>query len=351
MHQTFALALAAMAALAPSALAQAERTVVFGYTVSFQCPEVVASDQPGSSRNNPIVLEDFGEAFWDAHKDEADFWAASRNGEASDISRFDCKWVQLSGYYGWDDRRGYRGTLTEAYRLRNIDDEAYYLIESLADDAPPRGSFAGRHVKVTGRFYDLCYHEQASAAAQNRVMLSMGGECHYGANRGMMLDDVSIDHVRDTKPVYLLGDFNRAIANDLLPARELEAPEIRSLVASWMILVRQGPEAVFEYAREHSDSIEEDENFYHDRIAGRHSYAAHLNNSAAFRQISLTAFKMRAFQINGENGEAAVACVCMQKSCTDKWPLFSSEAARFLGDAACVELIRERTEPWRLSLD
>jgi hypothetical protein len=50
---------------------------------------------------------------------------------------------------------------------------------------------------------------------------------------------------------------------------------------------------------------------------------------------------------DADNHRRAYGCICLERDCTDRWPLFSSDANEFLGAAACVELSRGQSGSWR----
>jgi hypothetical protein len=341
-----------LAVLAAAAAAAAEKKSDDLRMVSFTshtCKTKLEPGTPGSSPDMPIVLEYFSQAHDDAAnaKDQPE-------GKPPKLSKYECKWVELTGYMTYTNYYHYRGDLRESAWKRYGSAKTRYLVEWFRDERLRRFDVLRRQMTVVGRFYDLC-------AAADRAEKEAGqswwlfGPCHYGSNNGMMLADVIVKTVHDDRPRYLLSESNRDLVGELPPVEGADLAPLESRTRDWAAAIKRGPAA---YAKETlslnprlTDLKPKDRKEIEENIRDADNYAAHLHRNDAFRQLNAATAPVAVFwagESEAKEKTAAWGCICLRESCTDRWPLLKSDAYRFIGDAACTELTRkDTTAPWR----
>lgn len=332
-----ALAVLALGAVRAEAQESAPEFLIVWYT-HFSCPEDV-SDAPGSSPELAIDVEYFGEPYFTSER--------SDGADADDaLSEFHCKYLRMTGFMRWMHYYHYRASFYSSAVAALVGDDVSYIIENFADPAARRGELLQRPVTIVGRFYDLC-------AAAERAQREAGqdwwlfGPCHYGANNGMMLENVTVQQVHEASPQYVLGDANRPIFAELDRVRGAERATLVRRLRDWAGLVQRGPQAfaIEELAR-HPDMSEEDQQEMREALLDD-SYVSYLHQLSRFRTLNVRRAPVEIFWITeDEEHQRAVGCICLINSCRDRWPLIVGDAIRFLGDAACTELVKEEGE-WR----
>lgn len=342
------LVLAAWAAGAAQA-AESSGDLMAVWFTSHVCNTKLEPGTPGSSREIPIVLEDFAEL----HHDAADA-KDQPEGKPAKLSQYECKWVQLAGYMTWTNYYHYRGYLYESAWERYGAPKVSYIVERFAGKSARRFDMLRRQVTLVGRFYDLCAAADRAQQASGRNWLMTFGPCHYGANNGMMLTDVIVKQVHDGAPRYLLGESNRDLIGNLPPVEGADLPPLESRTREWAATIKRGPAS---YAKETlgldprwKDLKPEDRK---EAIASRSDadgYAAYLHRTDAVRQLNVATAPVAVFWDGKEEAKdktAAWGCICLRAACTDRWPLLAADADRFIGDAACTRLTRQNAAaPW-----
>jgi hypothetical protein len=311
---------------------------------SYDCPET--DDVGPGSRVAPLELSDFDEAYYASAIDSD----AEAPGEAH--ARYHCKWVRLTGFMTWMDYYHYRGVLREDFSATYFaSDAARYILERFANGSPPRAALAQRRLTLVARFYNLCFAAEEARRAAGDEFWWLFGPCHYGANEGMMLTDVHIETIHDPAPVYLLGDMNRAALGfsprvEEGPARTAMEAEVRD----WAAALRRGVEAYADavIARRTYLASESEERRRSTRanILSADSYASYLSTDPRFRRLNLRRAQVELFW-DGDGRDRAHGCICLERACADRWPLFRGDADEFLGAAACIALEREESGAWR----
>ncbi|HYD88381.1 MAG TPA: hypothetical protein VEA80_12975 [Vitreimonas sp.] len=340
----FTAALAALV-LANNAWAQGaeEPGLLIVYYTHYDCPEQPAGE-PGSTPASAIDLESFDEAYYAEHRSET-FDADAEEAGPPPPSRLHCKYVRLSGFMRWMDYYHYRARIYATAADAYLSDGASYIVEDFVDPTARRGDLMQRPVVLVGRFYNLC-------AAANRAMHEAGqswwlfGPCHYGANTGMMLDDVVVEQVTPG-PQYILGEDNRGFFNSLIRVTGEERSKQIGRVRDWASLVQAEPAAAAEdWIARHPQLDEGSRTEARASFLDRNSYTSHLFSQERMRRLNVRAAQVEVFwDADDEERESAYGCICLVRSCADRWPLLVSDASEFLGDAACVELRRD--DDWR----
>lgn len=339
-----ALALMAAPALAQDTTAEDEGELLAVWFTYYDCPE---TDEAGSgSRAAPLDLEHFEEAY-DASAIQG---GAEAPGEAH--ARYHCKWVRLTGFMTWMNYYHYRGVLHEDFTTTYLlgVEPPRYILERFVEGTPPRASLAQRRLTLVGRFYSLCFAAEEARRAAGDGFWWLFGPCHYGANKGMMLTDVRVEAIHDASPVYLLGDMNRA-ALGFLPRVEEGAVRavLEAQVRAWAALLSSGVDAYADGVVAGLASEDEEERRYgRANVLSADSYASYLSADPRFRRLNWRRAQVEVFWGNDER-DHAYGCICLERTCADRWPLFPGDADEFLGAAACVALERDEGGAWRWS--
>lgn len=315
--------------------------VVVWFT-SHVCKDKLEAGSPGSTPELAIAVKYFSELHDDAAnaKDQPEGQPAKR-------SKYECKWVALTGFTVWTDYYHYRANLYESgwdlYRSPTI----RYIVERFADKSARRADFMRRHVTLVGRFYDLCAAANRAEQASDKRWLMLFGPCHYGENRGMMLTDVTVKRVLDNGPRYLLGDSNRNLINELPLVDKADAAPLEQRVRDWTSSLKKGLSA---YANEtvagnpsFATAKKADIRDYKKRLVDVDGYATYLSNKEDFRRIDAQSAQVAVFwesPAQADEKKEAWGCICLRAECKDRWPLLSVDADQFLGDAACTRLAR-----------
>lgn len=316
-----------------------KRDQVFVWFTKHVCKDEGKAGEPGSTPELAI--------------DEADFWepfqsASTAKEEDGVASRYECKWVRLTGFFAWLNYYHYRGRFYASAWDKYRGDKTSYIIERFADPATRRSQLAQRRVTLVGRFYDLCAAAERARQADDSDWVMVFGPCHYGSDRGMMLTDVRITTVHDDDPQYLLGDGNRKILNDLFPVKGEARAGLIEGVRAWAAAVKRGPAAFA------SDVIANDKAWYEKypdeekqlraSVESGDSYFSYLGALPRFQTLDVSKAPVEVWW-DSDPGETtpdrAVGCICLAKSCKDKWPISTYDADQFLGEAACASLSRK----------
>ena len=331
------LGMAALFTLAGTADAQpnasnAEITVATYFT-TYRCPPDT-SGAPGSSRENPIAIEQFEELF-----ERSDGPSPQEDGPVA----HDCKWVRISGVMNWMNYYHYRATLWPSAMAAHGGGRTRYIVESFADPSVRRANLVRRQVTLVGQFYDLCAAAERARAGRDWGMTF--GPCHYGSDNGMMLRDVSVVSVEASGPHYILGERNRAAFGDLIRVQGAERQAMIDQTRAWAALVQRGPTA---YADAHLAHMSTNRFFanlgpdeprrlreFDENPDGYISYAGAVLRA---RRPNLSRAQIEVFWDKEVGGSNAVGCVCLANSCVENWPLTSDDADAFVGDAVCTEL-------------
>ncbi len=315
--------------------------VVVWFT-SHVCQDKLEPGTPGSTPELAIAVDDFTELHFDA--------ASAKDqpaGEPAKQSKYECKWVALTGFPVWTDYYHYRASLYErgweTYRSPTV----RYIVERFSDKSTRRADFIHRHVTLVGRFYDLCAAATRAQQASDKKWLMLFGPCHYGENNGMMLTDVSVKQVLENEPRYLLGDGNRSLINDLPPVDGADLAPLENRVRDWAVSLKKGLPA---HANEtvaanpsFTKAKKNDIRDYKKSLVDVDGYAAYLFNKEAFRRVDPQSAQVAVFWSGADQADKkneAWGCICLRAQCADRWPLLSGDADKFLGDAACTRLAR-----------
>lgn len=306
------------------------------------CHEKLSAVQPGSSPDNPLDVPAFDEVF-----DAAVAAKSDKVGQASVPSRFECKWVRLTGFFTWVDYWHYRGRLYADPWDSFTNSKIKYWVEKFRDSSVRRAGLAQRKITIIARAYDQCaYEDRVDAEEEKRDVFKIrfGGVCHYGANNGMILTDVIVEHVHDDTPQYLEGEANRLFFNNLLRFEGAGVNEIIERTRDWAELVKRGPKiyaketlamhpALFKRSKSELRTMQE-------TLSDPDGYIAHLNADERVRRLDPALAEVAVFHDRPDSKTSAMGCICLMSSCSDRWPLLSMDARNFLGDAACVSLER-----------
>lgn len=310
---------------AQSEPAQEEAVFAFVYFTHFDCPAQEAGT-PGSTPQLAIDPEDFQEAYASSMRDEY-----GDSEEPATLSAFHCKYVRISGVMSWMHYYHYRARLYESPAHLYFGDDVNYLIENFSDTTLRRGDLMQRRVTLVGRFYDLCAAAARAEQTAGETWI-LFGPCHYGANNGMMLENVVIEQVHDERPQYLLGERNRAVFGQLPRVTGGEREALVSLVRVWAAQLQRDPGAF-----EEAGAVDED------------SYLRHVARDPRFARLNVRRARVDVFLRGFYGDDDVVGCICLVGGdCRDAWPVASGDSERFLGDAACTTLEKDRqTGVWR----
>lgn len=340
-----AVALGAILLIGSAMCARAEQAKPYRvvWYSSHKCPAPSDKTAPGATPDNPISPE----WFEDPISDETNLSEKAQNdGTARATSRFECKWLRLSGFFSPTHYYHYRGSLVDSawthYGVTSATPR--YVVENFNDPKMRRSAIGHRQVQLVGQFYYLCL-----TAPRGDDILFLFGPCHYGGVQGMMLSDVRIEKILDDAPRYLLGDSNRSVLGQMTVVEGSVRDLMIAGVRGWAALMQRGPEA---YAREAIDRNPRWEKQSADERAEAHanvvspdSYASYLNGLPAFRGLDVARAPVEVFWREEETKDDAVGCICLQSSCTNEWPLTRDDADFFYGHAACVSL-EQRDNAW-----
>lgn len=330
--------------LAAPAYAQDDRDqLLFVYFTHSDCPPA-ASDLPGSTPQTAIDVE-FDEP-WQASARFDDL--KDPMGDPAEAAKYECRWVRLTGFMTWKNYYHYRADLFPTAGTSYTGDEVTYIVENFASGSLPRSDLVRRKVTLVGKFYNLCDAAERERRESGKNWTMLFGPCHYGHNYGMMLDDVRVEKIHDGTPQYILGEINRPILASLVPATADESREIEPVVRAWVTSSRKGPKPFAdEYVAQYPDMSDDEIKDTRDEILGPDSYESYLLRQPGFMKLDLHAATIRVFRTaQSETFDEAYGCICLKTSCTDRWPLTTEDAARFLGDAACVALDKQ-DDRWR----
>lgn len=300
----------------------------------YDCPPVDPNGQ-GATPENPIDLEFFSRA-----------WANSAYAEDADEppnerDRFECKWIRLDGFVTWDDF--YAGRLYENPLISYARDNTFYFVENLASGMPARSSLAQRSVTIVARFYNLCAAGERALEAKRADgrRWGLGYPCHEIP--AMMLSDVRIEKIHNATPQYILGETNRQVMGSLVVVGDDQAGPIEPIVRAWAASVRKGLKSFTEEYLAQYPAWDEDSKLRARAVIGNpDSYQAYLLSQRRFLDLKpqspIQVF--RRADLDNDDFDRAIGCVCLAETCADRWPLTVADAETFLGDAACVALDR-----------
>lgn len=316
-----------------------------------KCTTKPEEGMPGSSPNQPITVRDFANLKLFAML-EADGW------EPEDEGHFkpDCKWIRLTGFFRWYNYYHYRGQIFENANSYYFKPSANYIIEDYLNPATRTGDLQARRITLVGRFYNLCAAAKRDEEKSGEDWRIMGGPCHYGDDKGMMLTDVMIEKIHDDAPRFLTGEQNRAVIRELVAYEGEDIGTLRKKVRDWAGLVKKGTDAYAEHKLSTDPFFEDKETEYiqgiRQGITDADSYVSYLSGLRAFQEINLRTAPVAVFH-GSQLAEylqmaEAVGCICLERDCRDKWPLLSDDAKNFVGAAACTTLSRSKEDPvWR----
>ncbi|MFP4004958.1 MAG: hypothetical protein ACLFV8_14385 [Alphaproteobacteria bacterium] len=321
-----------------------------------KCKTKPEKGTPGSSPETAITLKHFPNLKSFALK-EANIGAGVVVGE--DEFKPNCKWVRLTGFFRWFNYYHYRGQLFESAKEYYFSPGVNYIIEDFSKDATRRGDLHARRVTLIGRFYNLCAAAERDEKESGERWWIIGGPCHYGRDKGMMLTDVIIEKVYDDAPRFLAGDQNRDIIQELVPYEAKDKNALVKRVREWAALVKKGPKAYFAHrAATHplyDRAPQLDDDFVEDmrkRITHPDSYISYLSNLPAIQKLDMGSVPVAVFRnqyyVEDMRDTESIGCICLIDDCTDRWPLLHSDAENFVGAAACTTLSRSEEDPvWR----
>ena len=346
MKSTGMVTLAALAiiAAAAGALAAPPQTYRVIYYTSYKCPPPSDKNAPGATPDHPLAPTYFS----DPIDDEVELnERAAEEGKDRATSRFECKWIRVSGFFTPTDYYHYRGYLVADAKTHYSSSykTPRFVVEKFNDPAMRRSAIGHRQVTIVGQFYYLCL-----TAPKGDDIMFLFGPCHYGGVQGMMLADVRIEKIETAAPQYLLGEVNRPIIGNIPPVEGDERTAIAERVRAWATLVQRGPNA---YAREtidrNPDSKRESARERADdraRLESPDSYISYLYGRPDFRGLDSAQAEVASFwQAEANQHDFAIGCICLQASCTNEWPLTESDANNFYGHAACT-MLNKRDGVW-----
>lgn len=312
-----------------------------------ECPD--RKEGPGATPATAIAIEAFDEIYQDVLDGiETDNEAKA---ETPSESRYECRWVRISGYFQWTDYYHYRGYLYEdlpsAYfgAARNL----RYIVENFRAPEETRTRVNGARVTVTGRFYDLCRRAAMDVGADAMVF----GPCHYGDLKGLMLKDVIVDSVEAGPNLRLSGERNRELVGDLAPAPDPwgEAPAVKAAFFDWLRALRGGREAYWKVSIARWPLRDENQaDALADALEDRDDWVSFLieSDTSPLAKQSNAALSRRPFRVfvaragaDEENPDEAVACVCLSRDCRNDWPLFEHDAERFADKYLCRSVMKD----------
>lgn len=327
----------------------------------YDCPPLDPAT-PGATAEHPMDTEFFSRAWANASFADDEPYDAEIDQRLNDGANapglFQCRWIRLGGFVTWDNLE-YIGHLYEnapaSYQPRA---NMSYFIESVGSGMPPRADIARRYVTLVGRFYDLCAEGRRAMKAEGLgPNWDLGYPCHEIP--AMMLADVRIEKIHDATPQYILGEANREVMGSLALATPDQQEELEPVVRAWAASVRRGLKTFAdEYLAQYPAWDEEDFREARAAIESRDSYPAHLLRQSRFKQLDFASADVKVFspvatddppwvaQTRKREFNTAIGCICLARSCTDRWPLTVDDAATFLGDAACIALDK-RDNRWR----
>lgn len=305
-----------------------------------KCDDPEDRTQPGSTRENPVV-----KTVYDV---------------VEDSEKLDCRWVKLSGYVRSLHYYHYRDVLFETigtfYAFNTTASPQRLIVENYADENLSHWEIQGAQVEVTGRFYDLCAHAERIQKERNETWWIFG-PCHYGQDRGMMLQDVQV--IRRLSPPYqrITGERNRPLVGTLVdvPKDWAELSKIRDAAHAWLEAARKGRRALEEFVfgpDAHARAAKDQE--LAEALGDRDSRIAFLTTSAKspLRRLrkSPARPRLRLFMpyeaFSGRDRkewDQAAACFCVHGTCRDVWPLFEEDVRDMVDDYVCVKLWRKKT--------
>ncbi len=313
---------------------------------SAKCQIEPEPGSPGSTPELAIEIDNLTDLFFAAvYQSNKEY---QENQQSNEEFEPVCKWVRLKGYFRWLNYYHYMGTLTDDSGTHYFDPSSRFIIEKFGDDSIRRGELQARHVTIVGRFYNLCAAAERAEERSGEDWIIMGGPCHYGDDRGMMLTDVFVEDVHDDFPRYLTGEANRTLFYELPHYTEDDISALKSLTRRWADSIQQGIEGHAERSLAQDPETKNDEGerreAVHDIIVGRDSYTYYLNQNDAFQRLDVEKAPVVVFARGATASQPvrAVGCICMIEDCTDRWPVLDSDADNFLGAAACVDLAKEK---------
>jgi hypothetical protein len=308
---------------------------------------VQPKDGEGLSRGTAIVVARMHDAF-----------AGIMNGN----SKFECRYVTVSGYYRWTQYQDYDGFLFEDGLIATLGEfriEGSQLVIENFLNADFHGiEHNGSYVTVTGRFYDLCrplVAERERLGKEGDFLYVLGGPCHYGDAMGAMLADVTIDHIEAGPNLRPRGSENRAVIGDLIAAPS-DWPEIDSIRAEyfeWWRLLSRSEKALAAAAIKRSENKMSAKRYWKETLADDDDLTTYLSTSPkspmvtrSIREMSqnpFTVFVHKAW-IERSRDLSAVkhvyACVCLSSDCANDWPLLAKDAGVFFDNYVCIGINR-----------
>lgn len=319
----------------------------------YDCPPVDPAAQ-GATADNPMELEFFSRAWANAaYTDE--LYEPEYDPEGHNApNRYECRWIRISGFMNWLDYYDYRGVLLESAFAAYQEGAVRYIIENIAPGAPPRSDLSRRRITVVGRFYNLCAAAERAMKEDGQEGWRLFGPCHYGSDQGMMLADARIEKIHDAAPQYLVGEANRAVMGSLVIATAAQHRETAPVVRAWADTLGKGLAPYIDaLLARYPASDDEHKQEIRQSIRSADSYASYLLMQKRFNDLKVQSAPIQVFRIidrDSDDGafDRAIGCICLEKSCTDRWPLTEDDASNFLGPAACVSLDRDRkTSVWK----
>lgn len=343
-----AVVAAALPAVAAGDAYEKARRETLAWFAAQACKEKLMPGTPGASPDRPLEVEYF-EDVYDAAVEAKEV----EKGKPAKPSQFECKWVRLTGFFTWVHYWHYRGQFhASAPRAYNSPKERYW-IELFRDPKLRRANLVQRKLTIVARAYDKCAVLDAIDANERKrgvVSVRFGGPCHYGDNNGMMLIDAIVEKVHDARPLYVVGEINRAFFDNLYHDEGAERATLIDRTRTWAAAVKRGPGAYVSETLAGDPALakltDADKKVFRADIEDPDGYIAYLHGESRFARLDPAQAETAVFRERNDDAKTAWGCICLEPECKDRWPLLAGDARRFIGDAACTELTKEEDGKW-----
>lgn len=302
-----------------------------------QCPKEENPSEPGGSPDNPIPLTELDDLIGDVYEKER---------------QLNCKWVKTEGYFRWTDYYHYRGNLFPSSRAYYFDSGFYAIIENFASKKTYRAELNGSHVGVVGRFYDLCKAADEAEAASGEDWFILGGPCHYGKDKGIMLRDVFVTETKGRPYRILSGEANRETIGDIFhaPSDWGHFAPVKQAALSWLKTIIRGKSTYEDAVKDNYLDLEEE---FEEHIASSDTWYAYLsdpdrsvvaNLGGNLEDLQFTPFVYDLLDESPYKDRRALGCFCLISNCANQWPLLAVDAENFAQDFVCTELEYDEEE-------